>query len=184
MDTGCNIVCISSRIASRSKWKKMHGFQVRGFNGGLVQCPAKIDKWEIGQIKTDWKDAWILSCIFYNIIIGMDWLSVNAPQINFNKRTITVKDLTCKMDNVREDLIWNCATIQVYQLEQLLKDEKVEKIIAWNIELKKGATDEEIDKEIKRILQEFLDVFDTQARISLDRENNNFKIRLMVGARP
>jgi hypothetical protein len=120
----------------------------------------------------------------YDIIIGVDWLSANTPRIDFDKCTITVKDLTCEMDNVREDLIWNCTTIQVYQLEQLLRDEKVEEVIAWNIKLKKGTTDEEIDKEIRRILQEFLNVFDTQARMPLDRENNNFKIRLVAGARP
>jgi hypothetical protein len=60
----------------------------------------------------------------------------------------------------------------------------VEEIIAWNIELKKGATDEEIDKEIRRILQEFPDIFDTQAKMPLDRGSNNFKIRLVAGARP
>jgi hypothetical protein len=185
VDTGCDIVCISSRIAPRSEWKKMHDLQVRGFNGGLVRCPAKIDvEWEMGQIRTGWKDAWVLPCMSYDIIIGTDWLSANAPRIDFDKCTITIGNLACEMDNVREDLIRNCATIQAYQLEQLLQDEKVEEIIAWNIELKKGATDEEIDEEIQRILQEFPDVFDTKAKMPLDRESNNFKIHLVAGARP
>jgi hypothetical protein len=36
VNTGCDIVCVSSRIAPRNEWKKMHGLQVHGFNEELV----------------------------------------------------------------------------------------------------------------------------------------------------
>jgi hypothetical protein len=36
VDTGCDIIYVSSRFAPRSEWKKMHDFQVREFNGELV----------------------------------------------------------------------------------------------------------------------------------------------------
>jgi hypothetical protein len=65
----------------------------------------------------------------YNIIIGTDWLGANTPCIDFDKRTITVGDALCEMENVRENLIREYTTIQAYQLEQLLKEDKVEKII-------------------------------------------------------
>ena len=42
-DTGSDIVYVSSRIAPRSEWKKVHGLKVRGFNRGIVNCPAKAD---------------------------------------------------------------------------------------------------------------------------------------------
>jgi hypothetical protein len=58
LDTGSDIVCVSSRIAPRSEWKKMHGLRVRGFNGGIVNCPAKADiAWIMGGIKSEWKNA-------------------------------------------------------------------------------------------------------------------------------
>jgi hypothetical protein len=54
VDTGCDIMCISSRIALRNEWKKVHGdLKVRGFNGELVKCPAKMDlEWEMGDISS------------------------------------------------------------------------------------------------------------------------------------
>jgi hypothetical protein len=54
LDTDSDIVCVSSRIAPRSEWKKMHGLHVRGFNGGIVNCPTKADiAWTMGGIKSE-----------------------------------------------------------------------------------------------------------------------------------
>jgi hypothetical protein len=43
VDTGCDIVCVLSRITLRSEWKKVTNLKVRGFNGGIVNCLAKTD---------------------------------------------------------------------------------------------------------------------------------------------
>jgi hypothetical protein len=96
---------------------------------------------------------------------------------------IAVKDTLCKMKNIRENLIQDCTMIQAYQLEQLLKDDKIKEIIAWNIELKKGATDNQINEEINRLLREFPKVLNTRAMMPPDRGSNNFKIWLVAGVK-
>ena len=91
VETGCDIVCISSRIAPRISWKKVHGLKVRGFNGGIVNCPAKCDiEWSMGDIATQWKNAWVLPTMAYDIIIRMDWMTKHNPQIDFQERRIKV----------------------------------------------------------------------------------------------
>jgi hypothetical protein len=37
------------------------------------------------------------------------------------------------MDNIREDLIHECITIEAFQLEQLLAKDKVVELTAWDI---------------------------------------------------
>jgi len=52
VDTGCNIVCISSRLVLRSEWKMRRDLKVRGFNGRIVPCPGKAAiTWKMRQIK-------------------------------------------------------------------------------------------------------------------------------------
>jgi hypothetical protein len=49
VNTGCDIVCVSSRIALCNEWKKVHDLKVRGFNRGIINCPAKADiEWKMG----------------------------------------------------------------------------------------------------------------------------------------
>jgi hypothetical protein len=58
VDTGCDIVCVSSRMALKKEWKKVHNLKVRRFNGGIVNCPAKADiDWNMGGITTAWKNV-------------------------------------------------------------------------------------------------------------------------------
>ena len=62
VDTGCDIVCVSSQLMPRNEWKKVHKkLIVCGFNGNPVQCSAKVDlDWKMGDIKSGWKNAWVL----------------------------------------------------------------------------------------------------------------------------
>jgi Reverse transcriptase (RNA-dependent DNA polymerase)/RNase H-like domain found in reverse transcriptase/Aspartyl protease len=188
VDTGCNIMCISSHIASRNEWKKVHGdLKVRGFNGGLVKCPAKMDlEWEMGDISSSWKDAWVLPAMSYNIIIGTDWMEKHHPHIDFTQCTISVGANVYKMENVREDLIHECNTITTRELEALLTDDKIMEITAWNISKVKGQdlTEEKRDVQMDTLLKEFANVFLEELRPPLDRSEHNFWIWTVVGAKP
>jgi Retroviral aspartyl protease len=75
VDIGCDITCVASRIVPRNEWYKVHNLQVQGFNEGLVKCLTKTDiTWEMGEIKTGSKTAWILPTLAYDLIVGTDWL--------------------------------------------------------------------------------------------------------------
>jgi hypothetical protein len=66
----------------------------------------------------------------YDLIVETDWMEKHNPHINFKERTIQVREQTCKMDNVCEDLIHECVTIEAFQLEQLLTEEKMVELTA------------------------------------------------------
>jgi hypothetical protein len=160
---------------------------VRGFNGGTVKCPAKIDiGWEMGNITTAWKDAWVLPTMAYDIIIGTDWMQKHDPHISFKNRTITVDGQSCDMENVRESLIYECALISANEVEALLKEDRIVKMVVWSLSKveNRDPTEEEKDAQIEALLKEFADVFSSELRSPPDRGTHNFKIRTVAGAKP
>jgi hypothetical protein len=75
VNTECDIVCVSSRIALHNEWKKMHDLKVCSFNGGIVNCPTKADiEWKMGDISSTWKNMWVLPAMAYDIIISTNWM--------------------------------------------------------------------------------------------------------------
>jgi hypothetical protein len=49
INTRCDIVCVSSHIASHNK--KVHDLKVHSFNGGIVKCSTKTDiEWKMSNI--------------------------------------------------------------------------------------------------------------------------------------
>jgi Zinc knuckle len=75
VDTGCDIVCVSSCIALCNEWKKVHDLKVHGFNGRIVNYLAKTNiEWKMGDISSTWKNAWVLPAMTYDIIISTDWI--------------------------------------------------------------------------------------------------------------
>jgi hypothetical protein len=85
VNMGYDIVCVSSRIAPRKEWKKVHNLKVHRFNGGIVNCPVKTDiDWNMGGITTAWKNAWVLPTMSYTIIISTDWMEAHDPHISFS----------------------------------------------------------------------------------------------------
>jgi hypothetical protein len=130
VDTGCDIVCVSSRIAPRKEWKKVHNLRVCRFNGEIVNYPAKADiDWNIGGITTAWKNTWVLPAMSYDIIIGTDWMEVHDLYISFNQRKIMVGGQLCDMENVQEDLIRECTLIEASEVEALLRENKIVEIV-------------------------------------------------------
>jgi len=78
---------------------------VCGFNGNPVQCSAKVDlDWKMGDIKSGWKNAWVLPDMIYDLIVGTDWMAKFNPYIDFKNRAIIVKGQKCEMANVRYKL--------------------------------------------------------------------------------
>ena len=66
----------------------------------------------------------------YDIIVRTDWMEINNPRIDFERRKMKVKGKKVNLANVREDLVRGCTIIQVWQVEQLLKEDKLTEIIA------------------------------------------------------
>lgn len=188
VDTGCDIVCVSSRIAPRSKWKKVHGdLRVQGFNGGIVKCPVKADiNWKMGNISSTWKNAWVLPAMSYDIIIGTDWMERHDPRISFKERKITVDGQSCDMENIREDLIRKCTTITAYEVEALFRKDKIVKMVVWSLTKVNDMkpTESEKNTQIETLLKEFSDVFSSELRMLPDWKAHNFRIRTVAGAKP
>jgi hypothetical protein len=106
VDTGCDIICISCRIALRSEWKKVHNLQVHGFNKDIINCLAKVDiDWKMDGISVTWKDTWVLPTMAYDIIIDTNWMQKHDSHISFSNQHIKVNNQTCKIENLRKDLI-------------------------------------------------------------------------------
>ena len=106
---------------------------------------AKLE-WEIEEIRTKIEEAWILPTMAYNIIMKTDWIEMNNLRINFERKKIEVKEKKVDLVNVKEDLVRGCTMIQVWQIEQLLKEDKLTEIIVWNITQLLRRKEEEADK--------------------------------------
>jgi Retroviral aspartyl protease len=187
VNTGCDIVCVSSHITPHNEWKKVHDLKVHGFNGGIINCPAKADiEWKMGNISSTWKNVWVLPAMAYDIIIGTDWIERWDPLISFSKRTISMGGHSCDMKNVCKDLIQKCSVISTHKVESLFTEDKIIEITAWNISKvdRREPAEEERDTQIDTLLKEFTDVFSKELHPSPDHSTHNFYIYIMAGAKP
>jgi hypothetical protein len=122
----------------------------------------------MGGIKSDWKNVWVLPCISYDIIIGTDWMEKHDPHISFKNCKVVVGGQSVEMENIREDLIRECTLIQAKEVESLLKEDKIVEMVVWSLTKTEENTAQEVDAQIKELLEEFTDVFSTELRTPPD----------------
>jgi hypothetical protein len=139
-----------------------------------VNCPAKADiAWSMSDITSEWKNAWVLPCMAYDIIIDTDWMEKFDPHVSFQNRKITVAGQSVEMENIREDLIRECTLIQAWEVENLLKEDKIVEMVVWSL----TKNDEEVkgdhNAQIDAFLEEFANVFSNDLRPPLDCGTHN-----------
>jgi hypothetical protein len=65
---------------------------------------------------------WVLPVMTYNIIISTDWMQKHDFYIKVN-------DQICDMENIKKNLIQKCSIINTYEVEELMKKDKIMKMI-------------------------------------------------------
>jgi hypothetical protein len=90
------------------------------------------------------------------------------------------------MENMREDLIRECSAISARKVESLLTEDKIIKIMAWNITKvnKREPTEKERDTQINTLLKEFTNVFSKELHPPSNCGTHNFYIHTIAGAKP
>jgi hypothetical protein len=120
----------------------------------------------------------------YDIIIGTDWMEKFNPHVSFQNRKITVAEQSVEMENIREDLIRECTLIQAWEVENLLKEDKIVEMVVWSLTKNDEKVKGDHNAQIDAVLEEFADVFSNDLRPPPDRGTHNFKIRTVAGAKP